>query len=608
MQPRIIAELGINHQGLETIARALIDAAAHAGVWGIKFQYRNLVNTYATGSRQIGDEILHKEITENFLSPEKLVELGFYAQSLGLKAGISFFTPMDIEDFGSKANVFDFFKVPSVEFTNTALIKRIEVFDKIGFISTGSYAESVIIKTLENLDRKRWTPLHCVSNYPVAITSPKLGYIKHLQHLWGGHVGYSSHDDHWETCLLAAQLGASVIERHITLDKNSKGLDHTSSSNPDEFKRLAIFMKNIGLQLAGDGPRIPNQGELLNLQNLGKSFYASNEISKNQPVTMDKLQLRTPRTGLGQEEVDKYLGQPAVRHVKAGEVIDRSVFEQFAHPTNEVLSFAIDNKVSIPVRFHDLAAMKEKFPIGRYEFHLSFGDICSLIDTSSLDHTDRYSIHLPDYVSSTLLLDPFSPDKEQKSQSISIIDRTADFADKLQQLTSCEVPIVGSFSMLHTNLDDFYSQHTELLEKYQGRGVLILPQWLPPVAWYFGGAVRLNAMNNVADIAHIKAENLPICMDICHLCMGDKVFDFTAADVVENLAPQIRHVHIADARGYDGEGLPFGRGDLENMDAIRAVMSLDCVKVIEVWQGHLHGGSGFAKALLDLKELFDGHK
>jgi len=111
-------------------------------------------------------------------------------------------------------------------------------------------------------------------------------------------------------------------------------------------------------------------------------------------------------------------------------------------------------------------------------------------------------------------------------------------------------------------------------------------------------------MNNIADIAHIKALKLPICMDICHLCMGDKVFDFVAADVVRELAPYTGHIHIADATGYDGEGVGFGEGDPQNRGAIKAAMDMDCVKVIEVWQGHLHGGAGFAKAIVALKELF----
>ena len=282
MQPHIIAELGINHDGSEDVARALIDAAAAAGVWGVKFQYRNLANTYADGARQIGDEILQKEIIRNFLAPGQIISLSRHAQSLGIKPGISFFTPEDIEDFGPEIELFEFFKVPSVEFTNTALIKRLESLDKTGVISTGAYTEAVIGEMLKKLDREYWIPLHCVSNYPVAITSPKLGYLKHLGRLWGAPVGYSSHDDHWETCLLAMQLGAYVIERHITLDKTAEGLDHSSSSTPDEFERLVLFSENLDMQLAGDGPRIPNQGELLNLQNLGRSYYASAEILEGQ--------------------------------------------------------------------------------------------------------------------------------------------------------------------------------------------------------------------------------------------------------------------------------------------------------------------------------------
>jgi sugar phosphate isomerase/epimerase len=495
-----------------------------------------------------------------------------------------------------------------VEFTNIDLIRRIESLGKIGVISTGAYTETVVNEILKKLDRKRWTPLHCISNYPVALTSPKLGYIKHLERLWGSPVGYSSHDDHWETCLLAMQLGAQIVERHITADKTAEGLDHSSSSTPDEFERLALFAKNIELVLAGDGPRIPNQGELLNLQNLGRSFYASTEIAAGDAVTSDKLKLRTPRTGLGQEEIGDFLSRPAIRPIKIGGVIDKSTFEQSRPLSDKILDFAQTNKLSLPVRFHDFDEMENRFPIGKFEFHLSFGDISEIAKAPTLSNSNLYSIHLPDYVNSTLLMDPFSPNEPQRTASLKIIDLTAEFAKTLQDLTGTAVPIVGSFSVMHGNLDKFFQQYSELLERYREREASILPQWLPPVAWYFGGAVRLGAMNNVADVQHIKEHELPICMDVCHLCMGDKVFDFSAADVVRDLAPYTHHVHIADAGGYDGEGLPFGEGDPENLMAIEEAMSLDCVKVIEVWQGHLHSGAGFTKALIDLSELFDANR
>jgi len=601
---RIIAEIGINHNGAEETARALIDAAADAGAWGVKFQYRNLANAYADDARQIGDEILQKEIERNYLAPAVILRLSRHALARGVLPGISFFTPDDLADFGPDINIFGFFKIPSVEFTNLALIKHIEGLGKYGLISTGAYTEAAVARMLTQLDRRRWTPLHCVSNYPVGIPNPKLGYITHLRGLWGAPVGYSSHDEYWETCLLAMQLGASVIERHITFDKTADGLDHSSSSTPDEFVKLVRFADNMKLILAGDAPRVPNQGELLNLQNLGRSFYAKNEIAPGEAVTRNDVVLRSPRTGLGQEEAADFIGRAAVRPVKAGAVIDRSVFETPAELTPEALEYARAKKLSLPVRFHDLAEIETRLPLGNYEFHMSFGDIERSIDTAALKSSNRYSVHLPDYVSPTQLMDPFADSEDQRNASLRALERTAAFTKALQDRTGADVPVVGSFSVVHGGLERFFVQHADLLARYRAEGVNIMPQWLPPIAWYFGGAVRLEAMNNVADIAHIKTLGLPICMDICHLCMGDKVFDFEAADVVRELAPYTGHVHIADASGYDGEGVGFGEGDPENREAIKAAMDMDCVKVIEVWQGHLHGGAGFAKAVLALKELF----
>ncbi|MCB2107219.1 MAG: TIM barrel protein, partial [Rhodobacteraceae bacterium] len=385
-------------------------------------------------------------------------------------------------------------------------------------------------------------------------------------------------------------------------------LDHSSSSTPDEFAKMAEFAENLELIMAGDGPRVPNQGELLNLQNLGRSYYAKVAIAEGESVTRDKIVLHSPRTGLGQEDIGPLLGKAAVRQVGKDKVIDRSVFERPQPVDEATLAWARTAKLSLPVRFHDMDDLARRLPTGHFEFHLTFGDVAGDIDAAKFDRTNHYSVHLPDYVSSTLLMDPFSPRADQREASDFVLNRTVEFAKALQDRTGRDCLIVGSFSNVHGSLEMFFNQHAELLSTHAKSGVTILPQWLPPIAWYFGGAARLKAMNNLADIDLIKRHQMPICMDVCHLCMGDKVFDFVAADVVKDLAPLIRHVHIADALGHDGEGLPFGEGDPGNMDAIAAAMTLDGIKVIEVWQGHLNGGDGFARALIDLKERFDGRQ
>jgi N-acetylneuraminate synthase len=125
---KIIAEIGINHDGLIQKAKKLIDESFHNCVDAIKFQYRNLNNTYSDNANEIGDEILSKEINRNYLSPDELIDLSSYAKGLGLEVGISFFDVKDIEDFEEMIEIFDFFKIPSVELTNSHLIDALLTF------------------------------------------------------------------------------------------------------------------------------------------------------------------------------------------------------------------------------------------------------------------------------------------------------------------------------------------------------------------------------------------------------------------------------------------------------------------------------------------------
>lgn len=602
---RIIAEIGINHGGLFDTARDLISAASASGASGVKFQYRNLDNAYAFNATQIGDEILYKEITKNYLSPSQILRLLGHGKQLGMEVGTSFFDIADMDDFGANLADFDFFKVPSVELNNVPLVKRMMGEGKLVLISTGCHSESEIVEALSNLQGDNWIALHCVSNYPVVPFNAKLGYLKHLAKRWRREIGYSSHDEYWEVCLLAMLMGVSVIERHITFDKAAQGLDHTTSSTPDEFGRMVMFAESLGLIVAGEGPRVPNQGEMLNLQNLGRSFYVTEDIDVGEIVREEKLVFRAPRTGMGRRELSQYQGRPAMRPVRKGAVINRSVFEKKPRLADEIVAIAISKRIALPVRFHDQHDIQNQFPIGCYEFHLSFGDVHACLDGKTYESNNRYSIHLPDYVSSTELMDPFATDASQRTASRDILERTVDFAKALQDRTGADVPVVGSFSIVHNSLPEFYEAYAQLLGAYRDHGVSILPQWLPPIAWYFGGSVRLNAVNNRCDVELIKKHHLPICMDVCHLFMGECAFDLSAAEVLEELHANIQHLHVADAKGIDGEGLPFGDGDTKNLPVLRTALGMDCMKVIEVWQGHLDNGAGFAQALTKVWELFN---
>ena len=253
----IIAEIGINHNGSISIAKELITGAHAAGTDAVKFQFRDIENTYMS-KKEIGDEILSEEINKNALTATQIIELGKYAKSLGLLVGISFFDLKDIAKFETSVEFFDFFKIPSVELTNTTLIDKLLSVNKFLLISTGASDEQSIENSFDRIKNDGWMPLHCISNYPTAIYNSSLGYMDFLSKRWSRPVGYSSHDINWTVVIAAILLGANVIERHITLNKEDKGLDHTSSSTIEEFKMIVEFARNKKIVLKGDGKRVPN--------------------------------------------------------------------------------------------------------------------------------------------------------------------------------------------------------------------------------------------------------------------------------------------------------------------------------------------------------------
>lgn len=602
---KIIAEIGINHDGSYANAQKLIKLAFDAKLFAVKFQYRNLDNIYFNSSKEIGDEIISSEIDSNYLSPIEIYNLAKYAQELGLKVGISFFDQIDLNDFENRLSVFDFFKVPSVEFNNLLLINKLLSLGKYVYLSLGAQQEEEILRVFSELPENGWMPLHCVSNYPVSIQNPKLGYISYLKKLTGRPVGYSSHDSNWEVCILAMQQGATIIERHITLDKFADGLDHSSSSTIDEFKKLALFASNLKNIMSGSKPRNPNQGELLNLQNLGRSFYLKNNIEKRQFLKKEDLTYRSPKVGLDMSNIEEYLEKPLLINPSEGVPVVKSMFESVKKISDEVIYTSKKINLALPVRLHDYEAFEKLYPIGAFEFHLSFQEVMNHIDVSRINADNRYSVHLPDYINSTKLIDPFSENIDQKNQSIKLINRVSEFVEKLQDITGRMVPIVGSFSVVNCDKKTFYKNYKLFLEQFKDKNINILPQWLPPIAWYFGGSIDLSISNNQDDANLIKNNNIDICMDLGHMFLGRNYYKFDENALLNTLDKNIKHLHISDALGIDGEGFPVGVGGKQNMDVINSLLDKDCLKVIEVWQGHLNHGQRFKDELNTLSNIYN---
>ena len=598
---KIIAEIGINHGGDFNTVKTLIEQASLAGCWGVKLQYRDLKSFYHR-TDEVSDLMIYEEIKRNDLSINELKILSDYAREVHVKFGLSFFRLDDFNSIEEHLDSIDFFKVPSAECLNIPLIQALIEKKKLVFVSTGGHLTHEIISTLNEV-KSDIIILHCVANYPVRLGDQDLNIIDTFKKVGFQGIGYSSHDIDWEVCLLAIAKGADWIERHITLDKNNNGLDHTSSSIYHDFKRLATLGSHYQ-EIAGGAERGPNQGEMINLQNVGTSLYANANLEAGKVPSLEDFSIRAPRLGLSVGAfVKRFQNKPLIEGLRAGEPLTETKFLRAQTQIQKsTKNFCRRVRLGLPVRLHDYDFIKSKFDPSIYEFHLSFSEVLSEKLPSMLKKIqpdEHISIHLPDYIPGNNLVDPISPNNEIRLKSIEIIDRVCDWADSIEQIIQKKVNIVGSFSCTHqakreNNLENIF-------DYINSKESSILPQWLPVFAWYFGGSVKLNLFNSQKDIDFLKKNNLKICLDFSHLVMAAEYYSCDWKVWYKELVGLTEHIHLADAEGVASEGLMIGEGAIGDFSEI---LSIDKNKILECWQGHINGGQGFERSLQILKKQY----
>ncbi len=598
---RVIAELGINHKGSRQAARKLIDAAAKAGAWAVKFQYRRKDNFYEVVT-EIGDEQISAELERTYLSPTAILELRQYACDSGLRVGISFFSASDAGDFEENLKSFDFYKVPSAELLNDDLLSSLVELNKLVLVSTGGHDERQTLSQVKKYSNcAQVVFMHCISNYPTLLGNQQLSFISNLREASPNPVGYSSHDKDWEVNLIAMTLGARYIERHLTFDKEGDGLDDSTSSEPHELESLCRYAA-LYQTIVGGGQRVVNQGERINIQNLGSSLYATRNIYRGELATTGDFELRAPRKGLTPGDFDGLSSRVVTLNICAGEPALASHFERPVVPLSTAATEFCDSYgISIPIRLHDAKKLQELFPIENFELHLSYGEVQIYKESrnsffESIDFKKSYSVHLPDYLPGNRLIDPLSRIPAVRSDSLQLILACVRLAKELEQFSGKSVPMVGSFSrILPEGKEATYRELADFVNGIKEKdGVDILPQWLPKIAWYFGGAEELSMFCEEDDIYFALRHNLRICLDISHLILSANFAKQDWKVWYDRLIAISSHIHLADASGIDGEGVEFGAGDLSDA---RSILAMPPRVVLEVWQGHLSNGEGFRKAI-----------
>ena len=526
---KVICELGINHNGSSKICKRLICQAHESGSWGIKFQYRNLKNYFINYKNQteLGKEIIDKELKKNYLSPTKIKLLSSFAKKLGLKIGISFFTCDDIEDF--KDFKFDFYKIPSAASDNLKLLKSILNLKKLTLISFGGRSLNSINQILKIIPKgynKRVALLHCVSNYPVNIINSNIGFIDVLKKKFKNYlVGYSSHEKQIYNCIYSLSKRIDFIERHITLDKKGIGLDHTSSSEFDEFKVLNFYCNNLDIIDNKKPKKEVNQGEMINIQNLGSSYVFNQDIEQGKILSKKLLKLSQPKVGIDDLEIDKYIGLKIKKNIKKNTPLTSNCFYDYKL-SKKHLSFIKLKKISIPVRPHDYYELSNEIKSKFFELHLSYKDVNSFNKTS-LDRnfikTNFFSVHAPDYIDESNILDLFSKNQKIRKKSLQLLNKCIKICKQIKNTSNFDTKLIISISKKNGNLSKktFYKKVLHLVNQIKKKeNIQILPQWLPVYAWYFGGSEKLDIFSQPSDLKILSKINLKICLDTSHFLLS----------------------------------------------------------------------------------------
>ena len=328
----IIAEAGVNHNGDLALAKRLVDIAAQSGADIVKFQSfkadrlatrqakKAEYQIVTTGSTETQYQMLSRlELSENMhhelIAHCAMRKIEFLSTGFDVKT-IDFLIRLGMNHF----------KIPSGEISNLPYLRHIGQFSKSVILSTGMSTLGDIEAAIDVLElagtaRSLITVLHCTTEYPTPMSDVNLRAMQSIQTAFGVAVGYSDHTAGIEVSIAAAALGASVIEKHFTLDRNLPGPDHKASLEPDELKAMVSAIRNIEKSL-GDGVKRLTSTEILNKNVARQSLVASKSIKAGEVFSTQNITTKRPGSGISPMNWDLVMGSKAVRDFLENELID----------------------------------------------------------------------------------------------------------------------------------------------------------------------------------------------------------------------------------------------------------------------------------------------
>ena len=324
----------MNHNGSIELAKQLVDKAVEAGVDYIKFQTFKASKLVTKAAKQAeyqqknigkGGDSQFQMLKKLELSAEDHEVLIAYCNEKGVKF---FSTAFDFDsiEYLHSLNL-GLWKIPSGEVTNYPFLKRVAAYNEKTILSTGMCDMEDVRAAVDalyknGLSRENLILLHCNTEYPTPFEDVNLKAMDALRKEFGVEVGYSDHTKGIEVPIAAVALGATVIEKHFTLDRNMEGPDHKASLEPDELKAMVSAVRNIEKAVGGDGTKHVSESERKNIAIARKSIIAARDIKAGEVFTEQNLTVKRPGSGISPMRWEEVLGKTAVRDFIEDELIE----------------------------------------------------------------------------------------------------------------------------------------------------------------------------------------------------------------------------------------------------------------------------------------------
>jgi N,N'-diacetyllegionaminate synthase len=327
----IIAEAGVNHNGSLDLAKRLVDVAVDAGADAVKFQTFKTENLVSRNAKKADYQKETTDTSESQFDMIKKLELDMDTHQKLIdhcqENNIMFLsTPFDNDSVNLLSDLgLQIFKIPSGEITNLPYLRHIGSLDKQVILSTGmsniqEVEDALTILVGAGTLKENITVLHANTMYPTPMEDVNLNAMLTMQRELGVAVGYSDHTLGIEVDIAAVAMGASVIEKHFTLDKTMDGPDHQASLEPKELKAMVSAIRNIEKALGGNEKK-PSPSEGINIDIVRKSIVATKTIKKGELLSDDNISTKRPGTGLSPMKWDEVIGTVASKNYQSDELI-----------------------------------------------------------------------------------------------------------------------------------------------------------------------------------------------------------------------------------------------------------------------------------------------